>query len=970
MAFTVSSDELKFLKEFSGQPKTEVEFRFGHFVSHAKGPRHREHFRPGVTRAVFKRLLSYLMTADGFTTGQNPIDILKVYLSTGVYCELEGKDALNSYTETHQIAEDAIFKEKEKHHDISNLEYAYRVAAARETELDHDNIKKAHKLLQQQPQLTFRHLQRYSFASTGFRLDLSVSRTSVKPAISLAKSDLGTRFPAYEVEIELDIGRIADSDVLKRVYRSIQLVLCYIQDTYFPISRSQEDAAVQAYIAAFLPRDVKRTLFLGVDVISLSISNILPPDVSPSTINICRQSQEDYTVTVKADGERCLLFVDLKGTVFMINRKLQARRTGLVSPTLANTLIDGEFIQNLNLFLAFDLLFLRGEDIRKRVMFRNPDERGDVKGRIEELEDICQKSLWKKQNDRAVGIRTKAYFTLARRNMTDILSKSHELWQSRSQLKYHADGLIFTPRAHPYPDVVTSGSRWDRLLKWKPRQLLSIDFQIQVRKSSGQHQIKYEAQKYSGGERLIAYKVVDLYVGEFKKPEGYIRVPFELADMTEYRKEPCYIARLLIDENGLMMATDPLSGAKEEVMDQDIVEFTYDTNAPLGFEWVPIRVRDDKISPNRKDVAANVWEALHFAKGLIANENLFELANDPINRKFIDSAWQQSGNKYYAVDETQDERSASNIIAMRDFHNNVKRALYMAASKGAMESAASDSISALLDLGAGRGGDYSKYRTARIVTVVAVDVDKPGLDRLLTKIHQPNEGSNKYPRYIKTIHADMTKLLSNGSAGLSEYDSKKLNDDVYRRYGLEHFPIVSSQFSLHFAFETTKKMQAMLLNVFQNLQVGGFFIGCVLDGQTVFNLLKNKSQLTFEKGDQIYASISKQYSGSKLKATGMAIDVMISSIGPDANREYLVDFAMLKDVMQSHLDLVIVDDEQAQQLGLPSGTGMFEDLDGFIESRLKMTDAERKYSYLNRYFIFQKRGVGNAAILKKWLAVM
>ncbi|KAA6413608.1 MAG: hypothetical protein FRX49_13727 [Trebouxia sp. A1-2] len=59
---------------------------------------------------------------------------------------------------------------------------------------------------------------------------------------------------------------------------------------------------------------------------------------------------------------------------------------------------------------------------------------------------------------------------------------------------------------------------------------------------------------------------------------------------------------------------------------------------------------------------------------------------------------------------------------MRDFHNNVKRALYMAASKGAVESAASDSISALLDLGAGRGGDYFKYRAARVVTVVAVDV--------------------------------------------------------------------------------------------------------------------------------------------------------------------------------------------------------------------------------------------------------
>lgn len=974
MAFSVATEELDFLKEYSGRPETEVEFRFGQFVSNSRGPQQhgRQHFRPGVSRSVFKRLASYFMTAEEFTASENPADILKIYFASGVYCELEGKAALDSYTQLHQISPDAIFKRKDKDRDISNLEYAYRVAAARETNADDAESKQTRELLQQQqPLLTFRHLQRYSFANNGFRIDLSISRTTDRPAINLARSDLGTRFPAYEVEIELDVGSPADSEVLKRVYRSVQLVLCYIQDTFFPIARSMEEAAIQAYSDAFLPGKNKRTLFLGVDVISLSISNLLPPDTAPSTINICRQSPEDYTVTVKADGERCLLFVDPKGTVFMINRKLQARRTGLVAHSLAKTLIDGEFVQNLNLFLAFDMLFLRGEDIRQRVMFRNPDERGSVKGRIEELEDVCvQKTLWRKQSDRCLGIRTKAYFTMARRNMTDILSKSHDLWQSRAQLKYHADGLIFTPRAHPYPDAVKAGTRWDRILKWKPRQLLSIDFQVQVRKSMGQDLIKYEAQRQpSGKDLLIAYKVVDLYVGEFKKPEGYIRVPFD-PDTAVYRKEPCYIARILVDDNGLMMATDPLSGAVEEMMDLDIVEFTYDSNALLGFEWTPIRVRGDKVSPNRKDTATNVWEALHFAKGLIANENLFELANDPINRKIIDSAWQQSSSKYYAVDETQDERSDSNIIAMRDFHNNVKRAMYMAASKGAMESAASDYISALLDLGAGRGGDYSKYRSARIMTVVAVDVDKPGLDRLLTKIHQPNEGSNKYPKYIKTVHADMTKLLSNGSAGLSEYENKKLNDDIYRRYGLEHFPIVSAQFSLHFAFESPKKMQAMLLNVFQNLQVGGYFIGCTLDGQTVFNRLKGKSQLTFSKGDQMYASITKAYK-SKLKPTGMGIDVMVSSIGPNSNREYLVDFAMLQGVMESNLDLVIVDDDEAQQLGLPSGTGMFETLDGFLGgSRTQMTDAERQYSYLNRYFIFKKRGVGNAAVLKKWLSIM
>ena len=38
----------------------------------------------------------------------------------------------------------------------------------------------------------------------------------------------------------------------------------------------------------------------------------------------------------------------------------------------------------------------------------------------------------------------------------------------------------------------------------------------------------------------------------------------------------------------------------------------YEPNNPFGYQWIPLRVRDDKIRPNDSHTANNVWKTIQY----------------------------------------------------------------------------------------------------------------------------------------------------------------------------------------------------------------------------------------------------------------------------------------------------------------------------------------------------------------------
>jgi hypothetical protein len=123
--------------------------------------------------------------------------------------------------------------------------------------------------------------------------------------------------------------------------------------------------------------------------------------------------------------------------------------------------------------------------------------------------------------------------------------------------------------------------------------------------------------------------------------------------------------------------------------------------------------------------------------------------------------------------------------------------------------------------------------------------------------------------------------------------------------------------------------------------------------------------------------VRKLYEGSMEDAAslearvGHGIKVFLESIG-QAFDEYLVDFVLLCKVMDD-AGLYPLKSDAQRELGLPGSSGGFQDLfeemrsyvsseggsDKIVDNRLKsaitMSREHQRYSFLNRWFVFQKK---------------
>lgn len=148
-------------------------------------------------------------------------------------------------------------------------------------------------------------------------------------------------------------------------------------------------------------------------------------------------TKREYSVTDKADGERQLMFIS-KGRAQLISRKMDITVLDKPMNNLDNTVLDGEFYNNK--FYAFDVLFIKGVDLRN----------DNLKRRLAQL-------------DKVEGVLKKKFYF---ENGDTIYNLCGKVWDGRNKLPYPLDGLIFTPVNEPYYN--------DKILKWKDEP--TIDF--------------------------------------------------------------------------------------------------------------------------------------------------------------------------------------------------------------------------------------------------------------------------------------------------------------------------------------------------------------------------------------------------------------------------------------------------------------------------------------------------------------
>ena len=584
--------------------------------------------------------------------------------------------------------------------------------------------------------------------------------------------------------------------------------------------------------------------------------------------------------------------------------------------------------------------------------------------------------------------------------------------EKQGLFQYETDGLIFT---HAYYGVGSNvvdkaGPKtkitWEYSFKWKPPQYNTIDFLVTtVKASNGDDVIKSifeDGISASNSVQYNEYKVIELRCGFNEKTDGFInpcqniiddelpeyKPRFEEKQADDYMPKRFYPTEPYNPNAGIaniiLKADD--AGSKrmytkegEAFGDNTIVEFSYDLDAEEGWRWVPLRVRYDKTSKlmrgekeygNSYRVCNENWKSIH-PSGRITEDMLETGLGIP--------SVSVSEDVYYNT-----PAGKMKTESLKNFHNlYVKKMLISGAVKQG---------DTLIDFACGKAGDLSKWIAAKASFVFGVDYSKDNLENRLDGAcvrYLKSRKINKHVPYALFAHGNSAFNIKDGSALLNDRakqiaaavfgngpkEADKIGKGVARQYGKgdNGFNVSSCQFAMHYFFETPDTLKGFLRNVTECTKLGGYFIGTCYDGNLMFKELSKiktgESIQLVDEGKKIWEVI-KGYDADTFddnsSSIGYRIDVFQESINQYIS-EYLVNFDYFDRLMDSY-GFKLIDREEAQEMGLPEGSGLFSELfinmlDEIKRNKYKekmfgeapnMTSFEKKISFLNRYFMYKK----------------
>ena len=809
-------------------------------------------------------------------------------------------------------------------------------------------------------------------------------------------------------------------------------LLGIINDKLFLIGQRKSDGILNEY-KTLTEQNGPRVNFVGPQPVSMGLQMLNPEN--PHNI------LKGYVVTEKADGIRAELFIDKSQEGYLITQKKEIIYTGLSFKGVGSCILDGEFITKdrsggpIKLFMIFDIYYMDAGDLsshpytlpwlsKKKSMNSRYQLIHEFKKKVDMVpsslnslsdgiysmkwsssdKDISMKDTirigYKKYYDGPKTLKSLKTDPTKYTNMSQIGKMSKKILDldKKDNYEYPIDGLIFLPMNYPVSssseEVVVDniGVTWYQNYKWKPPEENTIDFRVQFVKEEIKNKKVHKITSFTKNKKTIKCQQVHLNVGydinkdvtsDFTwKIMGYDnRKKNEVLFNPPTEDNSIHICNIPLTKDKLLCAKD-----KTVVQDGQIYEMKYEPNNPFGYQWIPLRVRDDKTRPNDSHTADNVWNTIQHPvlETYITGSNLDE----------IDFHIEKEKSDYYIENPDSDAD-----ISLRSFHNFLKDKLINSVISG-MTGPVS-----VLDTSLGRGGDINKYLRAEnnISFFLGLDISSD-INKAAKRFYLKGDKTKVlFLQYdtSKSIqsgggcvgdHIERNKLLIDILYGRQKSLPKELRPLVpkYKGLGKKGFDLISSQFSIHYYFSDELTLRTYIQNISENLKKGGKFIGTCYDGMKVFMTLKplenGHLEMIDEFGNKVY-SITKKYEMDDFsyqkdnieKLFGQEIDVYMNSIG-QTMKEYLVHFELFIDIMREY-DLVLktpisgkdfkgyFDNEEQ---GYPSGLGGFElmigELDKIYSKDLSakqyypeafglLKDKNsllRKLSGLNNWFIFEK----------------
>lgn len=807
----------------------------------------------------------------------------------------------------------------------------------------------------------------------------------------------------YEIEIEINNSQIGPSTkfnnprIIANVLRKgIKMILSGLQNTNYPISYPEQKEILDSYLNLIWRdeldqnKNITSKYFIGPNSITLQLKNIAQIDENSNEPNI----RKDFVVTEKADGQRHLMYISNDGKIYLINTNMEILFTGAKTTDREcfNTLLDGELILHdkngkfINLYAAFDIYYIKKEDVRSYTFMMIDSEKDKYKCRYNLLkyveynlqpvsvvnnQDKIERKLSSNQNIISpITFKVKDFFPNgAKQTIFDgcntVLQKEKE-----GRFEYNTDGLIFTHAFYGVgsSEIGKSGPKtkitWEYSFKWKPPQYNTIDFLVTTLKdANGNDVVKSFYEEGTNNYKSVQYsdyKVLELRCGFSENKDGFINPCQDIID----DKLPSFVQRFEdsyendyipmrfyptepYDPNAglcnIMLRSDGSGGQKmfseeDEVFeDNTIVEFRYDFTKNEGWRWIPLRVRHDKTSKLRRGekeygnaykVCNENWKSIH-PTGKIT-EDMLSTGLDIPSISVSEDVYYNTPSGKFKTD------------AMKNFHNlYVKKKLISGVSKPGDN---------LIDFACGKAGDLPKWIASKLSFVFGIDISKDNLENRIdgacARFLKMKKSYKNVP-YALFVNGNSAYNIKDGSAMLNEkakqitaavfgrgsHDSEKIGRGVARQYGkgADGFNVSSCQFAIHYFFENPDTLKSFMKNITECTKHNGYFIGTCYDGKLVFNELKKvktgDSIKIIDDGKKIW-EIIKGYGSDTFdddsSCIGYRIDVYQESINQIIS-EYLVNFDYLNRIMSAY-GFELINREEALEFGLPDGSGLFSEM--------------------------------------------
>ena len=899
-----------------------------------------------------------------------------------------------------------INKMKDSKNVIDVDQYDIRIRKSVEEPLSDKKLKDLYNVpISDSDKIFFRYKQRVSLMfldnkNEKGRIDLTIVKSGTNP------NDLQFASKNYELEIDYMSSKPSEKsfDILVKEIENLKKVL---EGTNTLITKEESKNIIETY---------KKLVYGLTHESSTNLYSMQP--ISAEVTHVVDKIPNKYSVTDKADGEKYQLFIYEDSIYLISNnlsvKKLDKKIKGFNNTIIEGELIH-LIAKKRYLFMGFDCLIYNGKDMRGDLLLVNRLKHVDeVLAKVSELSK--QKIYMSKPYDGKFDMAAQEkYYTLEIEKFYQNLNKLIEETDDNDYLfhpklfifptggsnsdaflyayliyngctnsnkvncPYYLDGIIFTGLEQKY----TRDKREQKypIYKYKPPETNSIDIYI-----------TYQRNPETGGYLEIYDNSLPIKMGGANGStvdQGFRVTNFNVGDLIGNKELPVPFMK---EENNHEAFFPLIRGEVRDVegnivQDNTVIEVIYSNNPniPHQYRWSILRTRWDKTESvlreqrkygNFKDVAVKTWKSMKEAVTIeeikkLSNVNTYD-AQLKILQGRIDSSVitsDRAQDKYY-------QETNKLCKPMRDFNNWVKSILIYTYCQPFGEGTKKTKAT-VFDIACGRGGDIQKFYHARVGDYVGIDVDYDGLfSSTDSAVKRYTNFKSKFPDYGK-----MNFIQADGSLPLkSDIQSKRFTNmtqenknNIDKYFSKNKYDMITCMFAIHYLFDTNESVENLINNIKNHLKVGGYIIMTLFDPTEVLKLLKDTdvftSYYTDDNGEKTKLfEITKKFPDKLKDEPGQSIDVYMKWLSEKPMTENLVTPKLMTKTMEKAGCRLIDSDNFSNIYNInkawfsdviqheenPKNKKYYEDVSKFY-GNLKGADKESKlYSFLNRYYIFQK----------------